>query len=100
MPKRFCFFLLFLFSFFSEKNAGESSFGTNQFLVESILAYLKLFRGCKRDDLKWSLGEREREREGISVRGIEKDKTSEDNWRLEKEMINRLRGEETVAQME
>lgn len=43
---------------------------------------------------------REREREGISVREIEKDKTSEDNWRLEKEMINRLRGEETVAQME
>lgn len=39
-------------------------------------------------------GGREREREGVSVRGIEKDRTSEDNWRLEKEMINRLRREE------
>lgn len=43
---------------------------------------------------------REREREGVSVRGIEKDRTSEDNWKLEKEMINRLRREEMVAQME
>lgn len=45
-------------------------------------------------------GGREREREGVSVRRIEKDRTSEDNWRLEKEMINRLRREEMVAQME
>ena len=72
MPKRFCFFLLF-FSLFSEKNAGESSFGTNQFLAESILAYLKLFRGCKRDELKGSLeweGEGgEKESEKVSAYG-------------------------------